>query len=124
MQKWGDYDAFGDAVSPTKFIPMKTPLGSEILENWNLEDPPRHPLTVAILQKQQSCLGRQVGMIIDLSNHDSLYGPDLIECGIQYERVPVKQPSTMKQEMNAMSSCQIFLLDSTAENDPVRNCKR
>ncbi len=66
---------------------MKTPLGSEILENWNLEEPPRHPLSISILQRQLH--DKCIGMIIDLSNHDSLYGADLRETDIQYERVPV-----------------------------------
>ena len=74
-------------MTPTKFLPMKTPLGSEILENWNLEEPPRHPLSISILQQQLQ--DKHIGMIIDLSNHDSLYGADLRETGIQYERVPV-----------------------------------
>ena len=76
-------------MAPTKFVPMKTPLGSEILDNWNLEEPPQNPLTISILQKHQQIRGRRIGMIIDLSNHDSLYGIDLKETGIQYERVPV-----------------------------------
>ena len=75
-------------MTPTRFLPMKTPLGSEILENWNLEEPPRHPLSISILQQQLH--DKHIGMIIDLSNHDSLYGADLRETGIQYERVPVR----------------------------------
>lgn len=68
---------------------MKTPLGSEILDSWNLENPPQHPLSISILEQQQHQLGQCVGMIIDLSNHDSLYAADLKGTGIQYERVPV-----------------------------------
>ena len=89
MQKWGDYEALGDAVAPTKFVPMKTPLGSEILQDWNLEEPPKHPLTIALLQEDQGRKGRRIGMIIDLSNHETLYGADLKGSDIVYERVPV-----------------------------------
>lgn len=102
LQKWGDYAAYGDAVVPTKFLPMKTPLGSEILENWNLEEPPRHPLSISILQQQIH--DKRIGMIIDLSNHDSLYGADLRETGIQYERVPVSF-STKCLEMSEQKLC-------------------
>ena len=89
LQKWGDYQAYGDAVLPTNFVPMKTPLGSEILHNWNLEEPPLHPLSVDSLQQGQQSLGRRIGMIIDLSNHESLYSMDLKGADIQYQRVPV-----------------------------------
>jgi len=89
LQKWGDYEAFGDVVPPTKFVPMKTPLASEILLDWNLESPPRHPLTISLLQEDQECKGRRIGMIIDLSNHETLYGADLKEANILYERVPL-----------------------------------
>jgi len=79
-------------VPPTKFVPMKTPLASEILLDWNLESPPRHPLTISLLQEDQECKGRRIGMIIDLSNHETLYGADLKEANILYERVPVSPP--------------------------------
>lgn len=102
LQKWGDYAAYGEAVVPTKFLPMKTPLGSEILENWNLEDPPRHPLSISILQ-QQLC-DKRIGMIIDLSNHESLYGADLRETGILYERVPVSSSAMPQQSIDCLSS--------------------
>lgn len=102
VQKWGDYDALGEAVAPTKFVPMKTPLGREILEDWNLEEPPRHPLSIAILQKQQTLHGKRIGMIIDLSNHDSLYGADLLETGIQYERVPVSSCSLSMHDLQQL----------------------
>lgn len=89
LQKWGDYSAYGETVAPTKFLPMKTPLGSEILLDWNLEEPPRHPLTISQLQEDQAKKGRKIGMIIDLSNHETLYGADLKESDIVYERVPL-----------------------------------
>ena len=89
LQKWGDCDAFGEPVFPTRFVPMKTPLGSEIIENWNHDQPPSHPLTLDMLVEAQTVAGRRVGMIIDLSNHQTLYAADLAEFNIAYERVPV-----------------------------------
>ena len=29
-----------------RFIPMKTPMSSEIVSNWSLEEPPKHVLTI------------------------------------------------------------------------------
>ena len=90
LQKWGDYEAYGGAVAPTNFVPMKTPLAVEILRNWNLEKPPRFPLSVAHLLQTQLAEGRKIGMIIDLSNHETLYGGDLKELDVLYKRVPVR----------------------------------
>lgn len=67
-----DYEATGSPVWPTNFIPMKTPMSNEILDNWSLPEAPRHPLTVKLLLARQSALGREVGLIIDLANHDCL----------------------------------------------------
>lgn len=89
VQKWGDYDAFGEPVEPTRFIPMKTPLGQEIIEHWDNDTPPRCPLTLDILVAAQREKGRKLGMIIDLSNHETLYAADLQAYDIIYERVPV-----------------------------------
>jgi hypothetical protein len=41
LQKWGDYASFGEPVQPSRFIPMKTPLSTEILQSWSLAEPPR-----------------------------------------------------------------------------------
>lgn len=62
----------GSPVWPTNFIPMKTPMSNEILDNWSLPEAPRHPLTVPLLLARQAALGREVGLIIDLANHDCL----------------------------------------------------
>lgn len=86
LQKWGDYEAYGDVVQPSLFIPMKTPLSQAILNEWSLPEDPRHSLTVSSLLQQQHFLHRQVGMIIDLSNHETLYADDLPPF-IQYEHV-------------------------------------
>ena len=86
LQKWGDYEAYGDVVQPALFIPMKTPLSQAILSEWSLPEAPKHSLTVTSLLQQQHFLQRQVGMIIDLSNHETLYAEDLPPF-IQYEHV-------------------------------------
>lgn len=69
LQKWGDYESFGQPVWPTKFIPMKTPLSHEILDNWQLPEAPKHRLTVSTLLEAQQAAGRRVGLLLDLSNH-------------------------------------------------------
>lgn len=77
LQKWADYDSFGEPLNPTKFIPMKTPMSAEIMSNWSLEQPPTHALTVASLLQAQHQEGREMGMIIDLANHECLYAEDI-----------------------------------------------
>lgn len=69
LQKWGDYESFGEPVWPTKFIPMKTPLSHEILDNWQLPEAPKHRLTVGSLLRAEQAAGRRVGLLLDLSNH-------------------------------------------------------
>eukprot|EP00878_Enallax_costatus_P025100 GHUV01026821.1.p1 GENE.GHUV01026821.1~~GHUV01026821.1.p1 ORF type:complete len:187 (+),score=37.54 GHUV01026821.1:753-1313(+) len=77
LQKWGDYDSWGEPVWPSRFIPMKTPLSQEILDNWQLSNPPKHRLTVADIITAQAAAGRHIGLILDLSNHDCLYISDV-----------------------------------------------
>lgn len=77
LLKWGNYDGYGEPVWPSRFIPMKTPLSEEILEGWELPEPPKHRLTVAELLAAQAEAGRHVGLLLDLSNHDCLYACDI-----------------------------------------------
>ncbi|GLC33354.1 hypothetical protein PLESTB_000342300 [Pleodorina starrii] len=86
LQKWGDYESVGAQVLPTKFIPMKTPLSAEILDSWSLPSQPKHRLTVPEMVAQQAALGRKVGLLLDLSNHDCLYSAD-IPTGLAYTHV-------------------------------------
>ena len=53
-----DYSAVGTPVWPTEFIPMKTPMSREILDNWSLPGPPKHPLTVCSRQGRRKQLQR------------------------------------------------------------------
>ena len=78
----------GAPVEPTLLIPMKTPLSQTILNSWTLPEKPKHTLSVASLLQTQREHGREVGMILDLSNHALLYGEDLVD-GVQYEHIPV-----------------------------------
>jgi alpha-glucan,water dikinase len=77
LQKWGDYESFGTPVWPSRFVPMKTPLSHDILRDWKLLEAPHHSLTVQDLLAAQAAAGRQVGLIIDLTNHDCLYEEDV-----------------------------------------------
>lgn len=90
LEKWAALEAVGGPVAPTNFIPCKTPLSAEILANWSLPQPAEHPLTVASLLEGQAAAGRRVGMILDLSNHATLYRQDLTD-GLGYEHVQVRQ---------------------------------
>ncbi|CAL8467586.1 g7124 [Coccomyxa elongata] len=90
LQKWADYPSYGEPVNPTRFLPMKTPMSSEIIENWSLDQPPQHVLTIQSLLKDQREKGRTVGLMIDLSNHETLYAEDLqaVE-GLDYVHIPL-----------------------------------
>lgn len=90
LKKWADYDAFGDVVHPTRFIPCKTPLAADMIANWNLEEPPQHPLTIDILVESNLKRGKRIGMILDLSNHPTLYGEDLKNWDIEYKHIQVE----------------------------------
>lgn len=90
LQKWADYENYGGPVRPTKFLPMKTPMSSEIIRNWSLERPPQHVLTIQSLCTDQTEKGRTIGLILDLSNHETLYAEDLQTVpGLQYVHIPV-----------------------------------
>lgn len=73
-QNRGDYESFGEPVWPTKFIPMKTPLSHDILDNWQLPQAPKHRLTVGTLLAAERAAGRRVGLLLDLSNHGERAG--------------------------------------------------
>ena len=58
---------------------MKTPMSDETIQNWSLEHPPKHVLTIRrLIESQEREHGRKVGLIIDLANHDCLYIDDLL----------------------------------------------
>lgn len=81
-----DYPSIGQPVKPTSFLPMKTPMSLEIISNWSLPHVPKHTLTVNELLTSQESLGRRVGMIIDLANHECLYADD-IPANLEYAHV-------------------------------------
>lgn len=85
LQKWGDYESFGEPVWPTNFIPMKTPLSHEILDNWQLPEAPKHRLTVSTLLEAEKAAGRRVGLLLDLSNHGEPTAPG--STGLCFDRV-------------------------------------
>ena len=69
---------------------MKTPMSSEIMSNWSLEEPPKHVLTVPSLLREESARGREIGLIIDLSNHETLYAEDLAAANnVEYAHIQV-----------------------------------
>jgi hypothetical protein len=111
--KWGDYQACATGpVKPTLFIPMKTPLSQvsawctvnaqaaaasmqachitlpsqAILGSWQQDQPPAHPWTISHLLATQQSAGRKVGLIMDLSNHDTLYAAD-IPPSLEYKHI-------------------------------------
>lgn len=69
--------SFGTCVAPTRFVPGKTPLAQEILDNWTLDTPPKYPHTVASLIEATATRGDRIGAFLDLANHTCLYSQDL-----------------------------------------------
>lgn len=68
LKKWSNYPSVGAPLSPTRFIPCKTPMSRNILDKWSLDQPVMHPLSVHSLLEGESAHGRTVGLILDLSN--------------------------------------------------------
>jgi len=58
----------------------------QVLDGWKLETAPEHPWTVQQLLAGQAWAGRTVGMILDLSNHETLYA-DEIPTVLEYRHV-------------------------------------
>ena len=52
---------------------MKTPMSMEIIESWSLPEAPKHVLTILRIAGGAEAAGaRTIGLIIDLSNHETL----------------------------------------------------
>ncbi len=79
-------ESFGTLVAPTRFIPGKTPLAQDILDNWTLEEPPQYPHTVATLMAAAAAQGDRIGAFMDLANHACLYADDIPE-HVEYMQV-------------------------------------
>lgn len=73
-------------MTPTRFVPGKTPLAQEILDNWTLDTPPKHPHTVASLINASAARGDHIGAFLDLANHSCLYAQDL-PADVEYVQV-------------------------------------
>ena len=58
----------------------------QVLDGWKLETAPEHPWTVQQLLAGQARAGRRIGMILDLSNHETLYA-DEIPTVLEYRHV-------------------------------------
>jgi atypical dual specificity phosphatase len=78
LQKWGDYQSLGTAVRGSRLVPMKTPLAGKYFQAQKTT----FALTVSTMLEAQRAIGKPIGMIVDLSNHDCLYDgevPDDVE---------------------------------------------
>ena len=112
LQKWGDYESYGEPVGPSRFIPMKTPLSPTLLADFGVgngdraDDPSDangsrtarvhdeesnasrkknvpHVHTLPAFLEAQKKKGRDVGLVIDLSNHDCLYTDGIPDTGVK-----------------------------------------
>lgn len=87
---------------------MKTPLSTTIHQGWTLPTPPLHSLTVQQLLAEQALKRRTVGLILDLSNHATLYAEDL-PAGLQYEHIMLQSkvfphPAAINEVVHAARS--------------------
>lgn len=105
LSKWANYPAWGEPVTPTLFIPCKTPLSTTVLANWNLPEPPLHPLTVPRLLQHQHEQGRTVGLILDLSNvRHPFTTPSQCMVGLQLTIQPIWTDLTYHDHTHGMVS--------------------
>ena len=87
---------------------MKTPLSTTIHRGWTLPTPPQHSLTVQQLLAEQAAQQRTVGLILDLSNHATLYAEDL-PMGLEYEHIMLQSkifphPAAINEVVKAAGS--------------------
>eukprot|EP00624_Nannochloropsis_granulata_P006638 evm.model.NODE_499_length_36058_cov_18.539797.13 len=89
ITKWKDYTNYGQPLGNSRVIPMKTPLPLD-LQRQHFPTPPSSSAvlhkeaesearvhTIGKFVKEQADLGRNVGLVVDLSNHSCLYEEDL-----------------------------------------------
>lgn len=101
ITKWKDYANYGNPVGESRVIPMKTPLtlelqgahfppatssspshtpNTEVTGSGEISSKPEADFQVHTIQKfvqEQAILGRTIGLVVDLSNHECLYEEDL-----------------------------------------------
>eukprot|EP01026_Neomeris_dumetosa_P081092 TRINITY_DN9061_c0_g1_i5.p2 TRINITY_DN9061_c0_g1~~TRINITY_DN9061_c0_g1_i5.p2 ORF type:complete len:396 (-),score=29.91 TRINITY_DN9061_c0_g1_i5:1085-2212(-) len=96
VDKWLSIENMGEAVGQTKFIPMKTPFSSQMMQsirqNKEYNQQSTNLLTIDCMLNYQKNLGRDVGLILDVSDHMCLYSQDIPnEIEYQQVRMPSKQ---------------------------------
>ncbi|CAI4233372.1 unnamed protein product [Auanema sp. JU1783] len=83
--RWLKYDAIGDNVTGTRFLPFKTPLHSHICKNSNLRE---KSFDIEILLQHARESGKSIGLVIDLTNTDKYYNSsDWSRNGIDYIKI-------------------------------------
>lgn len=89
LEKWAQIDPVGDVVGSTRIIPCKTPISKIYLQNAdglcgikdNKEDKLLSLLDVCDRLRQRN---QELGLIIDLSNHDLIYE---VPQGVSYAKI-------------------------------------
>ena len=84
IEKWGDYEAVGGVIrvkgNGSGIIPMKTPLTVAQMRKLTAGGKRVvHPHTLRAFVDAQGALGRRVGLIVDLTQHDCLYAEELAQ---------------------------------------------
>ena len=82
-ERWINTIPYGDPVTPTKFIPMKTPWGMKSIL-WE-----RHKFTFTMFQEEQRKMGREIVAVISLANTDKRYSQEDLN-GVPFYSVPCR----------------------------------
>jgi len=85
ITKWKEYANYGQPLGNSRVIPMKTPLPLDVQRQHFPPSPSSSTVqhkearvhTIEKFVNEQAGLGRTVGLVVDLSNHDCLYNEDL-----------------------------------------------
>lgn len=89
------------AIRASLYLPAAPlpPMRQELVDNWRQPQPPAHPWTVPHLLASQEAAGREIGLILDLSNHSCLYTND-IPPGVQHKHIKLvaKASPPMRQD--------------------------
>ena len=92
LQKWGDYASFGEPALLAFHPDENAALAHAACQSDAIEN----VLSLPSFLEQQRALGRNVGLIIDLSNHDCLY-TDGVPQELERPRRNVESPSRMSR---------------------------
>ncbi|KAM3719751.1 RNA/RNP complex-1-interacting phosphatase [Dirofilaria immitis] len=86
--RWTDYDPVGKDMAGTRFVAFKTPLRHDYFLNRSNEFDVRNVFETKNLLDMANAVGKQLGLIIDLTATQKYYDPrEWTDIGIKYEKI-------------------------------------